>query len=134
MKKYRVTQEFMDGLIKWRDEYTKSVFGVNAVSLTNMPEIVRSWRFEYNSSIETNKRFGAIINWINGEDVFEIGTPKYIVKRKGIVSSDVREYLCVTQKGNMLTVSLYENATRFDDFEKASEWANKHFEVVEVDE
>lgn len=27
-----------------------------------------------------------------------------------------------------------KDATRFDDFEKASEWANKHFEVVEVDE
>ena len=134
MKKYMVTQEFMDGLIKWRDEYTKSVFGVNAVSLTNMPEIVRSWRFEYNSSIETNKRFGAIVNWINGEDVFEVGTPKYIVQRKDAVLSGVHQYLNLEQNRNVRLIYGLAHATRFDDFEKASEWANKHFEVVEVDE
>lgn len=134
MKKYKVTQEFINELIEWRDEYTKSVFGVNAVSLTNMPEIIRSWRFGYNSSIETNKRLGAIINWINGEDVFEIGTPKYVVQRKDAVLSGVHQYLNLEQNGNVNLVYGLENATRFDDFEKASEWANKHFEVVEVDE
>ena len=134
MKKYKVTQEFMDGLIKWRDEYTKSVFGVNAVSLTNMPEIVRSWRFEYNSSIETNKRFGAIVNWINGEDVFEIGTPSYVVQLKDVIPLYGKGYICISNNG-YVSVSYYiEGATRFDDFEKASEWANKHLEVVEVDE
>lgn len=28
----------------------------------------------------------------------------------------------------------FKDGTRFDDFAKASEWADKHFEVVEVDE
>jgi hypothetical protein len=134
MKKYKVTQEFIDGLIKWRDEYTKSVFGVNAVSLTNMPEIVRSWRFEYNSSIETNKRFGAIINWINGEDVFEIGEPSYIVQRKEVVSPDGREYLHIYRDGSLQFVYSNRLATKFDDYMKAREWAGIHFEVVEVDE
>ena len=133
-KMYKVTQEFMDSLIKWRDEYTKSVFGVNAVSLTNMPEIVRIWRFEYNSSIETNKRFGAIVNWINGEDVFEIGTPKYIVQRSGFNLLVGNEYLSIDNYKAIHITRNKDKATRFDDFEKASEWANKHFEVVEVDE
>lgn len=134
MKKYKVTQEFIDSLIKWRDEYTKSVFGVNAVSLTNMPEIVRSWRFEYNSSIETNKRFGAIINWINGEDVFEIGTPSYVVRLKDNIPLYGKGYIYIAKNG-YVDISYYmEGATKFNSFEKASEWANKHFEVVEVDE
>lgn len=133
-KMYKVTQEFMDGLIKWRDEYTKSVFGVNAVSLTNMPEIVRDWRFEYNSSIETNKRFGAIINWINGEDVFEVeATHKFIVR-----SDDIDE------DGDYWYVKLYKglshisynsgNATKFDTREEAQEWANSHQVILEIDE
>lgn len=134
MKKYKVTQEFMDGLIKWRDEYTKSIFGVNAVSLTNMPEIVRSWRFGYNSSIETNKRLGAIIDWINGEDVFEIGTPKYIVQRKVFNLFIGRQYISHGNYGEISMTRSKKDATRFDDFNKAYEWANKHFEVVEVDE
>ena len=134
MKKYKVTQEFIDALDDWRDKFVNGEFRVNEFMAENRYDVVESWRFEHFYNDEIMKRLGALLNWINGEDVFEIGTPKYIVKRKGIVSSDVREYLCVTQKGNMLTVSLYENATRFDDFEKASEWANKHFEVVEVDE
>lgn len=134
MKKYKVTQEFMDSLDDWRVKFFDGEIPVNMFKYENRNNVVERWRFEHFSNDEIMKRLGALLNWINGEDVFEIGTPKYIVKRKGIVSSDVREYLCVTQKGNMLTVSLYENATRFDNFEKASEWANKHFEVVEVDE
>lgn len=134
MKKYKVTQEFMDALYDWRFKFVNGEIPVNAMNAKTHDNVVEIWRFKGLGNGEFVQRLGALLNWINGEDVFEIGTPKYIVKRKGIVSSDVREYLCVTQKGNMLTVSLYENATRFDDFEKASEWANKHFEVVEVDE
>lgn len=134
MNKYKVTQEFMDGLIKWRDEYTKSIFGVNAVSLTNMPEIVRSWKFGYNSSIETNKRLGAIIDWINGEDVFEVGTPSYVVRLKDDIKLYGKGYIVITTNGYVSVTYYMEDATRFDDFNKASGWANKHFEVVEIDE
>lgn len=88
----------------------------------------------YFNSYESHKRFGAIINWINGEDVFEVGTPKYVVQRKDAVLSGVHQYLNVEQNGNVHLIYGLENATRFDDFEKASEWYNKHFEVVEVDE
>lgn len=132
-KMYKVTQEFMDGLIKWRDEYTKSVFGVNAVSLTNMPEIVRDWRFEYNSSIETNKRFGAIINWINGEDVFEVEATHKFVVRNDKTDND-GDYWYITTK-NAMAQYVYHlpYATKFNTREEAQEWANSHQVVVEVD-
>ena len=54
----------------------------------------------------------------------------YVVQRKDAI----HQYLNVGQNGNVQLIYGLENATRFDDFEKASEWYNKHFEVVEVDE
>ena len=134
MKKYKVTQEFMEELDDWRERLDNGEIELNSCSFYERVDLVEQWRYEPNSKKERYERFGALLNWINGEDVFEVGTPKYIVKRKGIVSIDVSKYLCITQKGNMLTVSLYNHATRFDDFNEASGWANKHFEVVEVDE
>ena len=133
MKKYKVTQEFMDALYDWRDEYTKSVFGVNAVSLTNMPEIVRSWRFEYNSSIETNKRLGVIINWINGEDVFETQkTYKYYIAR---TSSPVMYF---SMKKWYHSEFPHYNAFLsekkvFDTREEAEKWLIPGYEVVKYD-
>lgn len=133
-KMYKVTQEFMDELVEWRDEYTKSVSGVNAVSLTNMPEIVRSWRFEYNSSIETNKRFGAIINWINGEDVFDIGEPHKFIVRNDTPDYDGDYYYVQIFDGVTDRAFSLEGATKFDTREEAQEWANSHQVVVEIDE
>ena len=46
----------------------------------------------------------------------------------------LREYIRINEYGGIEIDYVKENATRFDDFEKASEWANAHFEVVEVDE
>ena len=134
MKKYKVTQEFMDGLDGWRYKWVNGEIPVNSLTANNRYDVVESWRFEHIDNDEIMKRLGALINWINGEDVFEIGTPKYVVQRKDAVLNCVHQYLDVGQNGNVYLVYGLENATRFDDFEKASEWYNKHFEVVEVDE
>lgn len=134
MKKYKVTQEFMDSLENWRDKWVNGEISVNSLTANHRYDVVESWRFEHFSNDEIMKRLGALINWINGEEVFEVGTPKYIVQRKDAVLSDVHQYLNLEQNGNVKLIYGLENATRFDDFEKASEWYNKHFEVVEVDE
>lgn len=134
MKKYKVTQEFMDGLDSWRYKWVNGEIPVNSLTANNRYDVVESWRFEHFSNDEIMKRLGALLNWINGEDVFEIGTPKYVVQRKDAVLSGVHQYLNLEKNGNVRLIYGLENATRFDDFEKASEWYNKHFEVVEVDE
>lgn len=134
MKKYKVTQEFMNELIKWRDEYTRDCFGVDAHALDYMPKVVDNWRFNELSSYESNRRFGAIINWINGEDVFEIGKQEYIVQRKVFNLFIGRQYISRGDYGEVRITRIKEDATRFDDFNKASGWANNYFEVVEVDE
>ena len=134
MKKYKVTQEFMDGLEAWRKRLDNGEIEVNSWSFYEGEDFVEQWRSEPNSRKERYKRFGALLNWINGEEVFEVGTQKYIVQRKDAVLSGVHQYLNLEQNGNVKLIYGLENATRFDDFEKASEWYNKHFEVVEVDE
>lgn len=134
MKKYKVTQEFMDSLEDWRDKFTNGAFQVNVFSYENRNDVVESWRFEHFSNDEIMKRLGALLNWINGEDVFEIGAPSYIVQRKVFNLFFGRQYISHGNYGEISITRSKEDATRFDDFNEASEWANKHFEVVEVDE
>ena len=136
MKKYKVTQEFAEALNKWKEDFKNSdgVVSISIFTLERLPTIVDEWRFGGINRRDKNERFGAIINWVNGEDVFKIGAPKYVVQRKDAVLSGVHQYLNIGQSGNIHLIYGLENATHFDEFEKASEWANKHFEVVELNE
>lgn len=134
MKKYKVTQEFMDSLEDWRGKFINGEIPVNALTYETRDNVIELWRFENFGNGEFVQRLGALLNWINGEDVFEIGTPSYIVQRKGTNLKHLREYIRITEYDVIEIVYFKEDATRFDDFGKASEWSNKHFEVVEVDE
>ena len=136
VNKYSVTQVFMQDLKNWRDDwriYAEGGAVLGWEDFQNEPVRVQNWRLNTGSAIEANNRLIAIINWLNGKDVFEVGTPSYIVQRKGANLKHLREYIRITEYDGIKIDYLKENATRFDDFEKASEWANKHFEVVEVD-
>lgn len=137
MKKYKVTQEFMDALEDWNDIY-KDQDGttlINQYTLYELPEDVTEWLFDIRkTTCEKNKRLGALINWINGEDVFDIKSPKYIVRLMKMKYSVGSEYLYLTANENVRTISSKEKATRFDAIEQALEWTNAHFDVVEVDE
>ena len=133
MKKYKVTQEFMDGLEDWRGKFINGEIPVNALTSETHDNVIELWRFKHIDNGEIMKRLGALLNWINGEDVFEVGTPKYIVRMKCHKALDGYKYISFEADEVYIFYGL-DNATRFDSFEKASEWANKHFEVVEVDE
>lgn len=136
MKKYKVTQEFMDSLEDWNDshKYTDGTTFINQYTLNDLTEDMTEWMFETGITLaERNRRYGAIINWINGEDVFEIGTPSYIVRLKDDVKLYGKGYIRIATNGCVNITYYMSDATKFDDFNKASEWANKHFEVVEVD-
>lgn len=134
MKKYKVTQEFIDELEEWQNKWENGLVSLNEFLFDEKIKNVERWRFTYFSKAERNQRFGAIINWINGEDVFEIGTPKYIVQRRGFNLLVGNEYLSIDNYSAIHFTRDKDKATRFDDFEKASGWANAHLEVVEVDE
>lgn len=137
MKKYKVTQRFMDELNTWNNshKYPDGTTMINQLTLNELPEDVTEWMFEIRTNVaEGNRRLGALINWINGEDVFEIGTPKYVVQIKDNKAISGHKYLKLEADGEAFIFYGLKNATRFDNFDKASEWTNKHFEVVEVDE
>lgn len=133
MKKYKVTQEFMDALDDWSDKWVDGRFPVNALTSETIKNVVERWRLRYIENGEPTKRLGALLNWVNGEDVFEVGTPSYVVRLKDDIKYG-KVYIITTTNGYVGVTYYMEDATRFDDFNKASEWANKHFEVVEVDE
>lgn len=133
MKKYKVTQEFMDGLGAWSERLDNGGIELNSWSFYEGVDLVEQWRSEPNSKKERYKRFGALLNWINGEEVFEIGTPSYVVGLKDAIRLYGKGYIRIASNGCVNLTYYIEEATRFDNFEEASEWANKHFEVVEVD-
>lgn len=136
MKKYKVTNQFMVVLNEWNDnhKYPDGTTMINQYTLNELPEDVTEWIFEIRTNVaEGNRRLGALINWINGEDVFEVGTPSYVVRLKDDIKYG-KGYIIITTNDYVGVTYYMEDATRFDDFNKASEWANKHFEVVEVDE
>lgn len=137
MKKYKVTQEFMDALNKWNEnhKYPDGTTLINQHTLNDLPEDVTEWLFEILTiAAEKNNRLGALINWINGEDVFKVSEPSYIVQRKEVVSPAGREYLHIYRDGSLQFVYSNRLATKFDDYMKAHEWAGIHFEVVGLDE
>ena len=131
-KKYKVTQEFMNELIKWRYAYRRTP--LTAQDLACLPVIISSWCFENESPIEDSNRILAIIQWLSGEDVFEVEAP-----HKFVVRSDKKDndgcYAYVAVENDMTTTAYtFVNATKFDTREEAQGWANSHQAVIEIDE
>lgn len=139
-KKYKVTQEFMNELIKWRDDMsldTKPDFidtFVNGQDIQKMPGLVGAWWADSYDSMENNNRLIAIIQWLNGEEVFEVEEPHKFVVRSYKSYTDGNYAYVIVDNGvsgkSYYDVSL---ATKFDTREEAQEWANSHQVVVEID-
>ena len=141
MKKYLVTQEFMDELIEWRDdqrlgmntELIRSFLDV--VHIKQFPGVVDDWWTDPENTVENNKRLIAIIRWLNGEDVFEVEEQHKFVVRSEHTDRD-GDYIYVGVDYEIfITYRCDLNcATKFDTREEAQEWANSHQVVVEIDE
>ena len=132
MKKYSIKQSIMYDLKNWRDDrriYAEYGAVLGWEDFQNEPERVQNWRLNTGSAIEANNRLIAIINWLNGEDVFSLDKPPYIVRKKG-----VRKYVNVEVEGGFELVNDKRNATVFYRLEDAKEYENAIFEVVELDE
>lgn len=131
-KMYKVTQEFMNELIKWRYADCRTPLTVQDLAL--LPVIISSWCFENESPIENSNRLIAIIEWLNGEDVFEVEEPNKLVVRSKKSDND-GDYIYVQVKNDIAVNRYYvSGATRFDTREEAQEWANSHQVVIEIDE
>jgi hypothetical protein len=140
-KMYKVTQKFMNELIKWRDDMNLNAKDkdfnafVNGNDIQNVPDVVYIWWRRVENSIERNNRLIAIIQWLNGEDMFEVEAPhKFVVRSEK--SDNYGDYIYVQVKNGIAAINRYyvSGATKFDTREGALEWANSHQIVVEIDE
>ena len=137
---YKVTQKFMNELIKWRED---QLLGMNTELISsfldvfhikNFPDVVDIWWTDPDNTIENNKRLIAIIKWLNGEDVFEVEKPHKFVVRNNIPDSEGYYYYVRKVYTASDMVFSIDGATRFDTREEAQEWANSHQVIVEIDE
>ena len=136
---YKITQEFMNELVEWRDDEDidatsgESLNYINVNDLDELPADVVAWWVDDRDPIERNNRLIAIIQWLNGEDVFKVEA-----SHKFVVRSDKKDYdgcyAYVAVENDMTTAAYtFVNATKFDTQEEAQEWANSHQVVVEID-
>ena len=139
MKKYKVTQEFMNELIEWRDDNnfeTETGLAdtfIDGRDINNMPNILETWWTDVDNPIENNNRLIAIIQWLNGEDVFEVEEPHKFVVRND-TPDNCGDYWFVHVYKGMSTIDFYiSQATKFDTREEAQEWSNSHQVVIEID-
>lgn len=131
---YKVTQEFMDELIKWKkDRHLGIVLNVTS-ELLELPLIVHYWQRKPTNFTKCNNRLIAIIQWLNGEDVFEVEEPHKFVVRNDTPDYDGDYYYVQIFDGVTDTIYSLNDATKFDTREEAQEWANSHQVVVEIDE
>ena len=82
--------------------------------------------------MERNNRLVAIISWLNGDEVFEVEKPKFIVRSEK-PNWDGEYWYVLFKEGMTDTTTYLAKATKFSSYEKASEWANSHQVIVELD-
>ena len=139
-KMYKVTQEFMNKMIEWRDDEDINATNgercnyVISDDLDDLPGVAVAWWIEDKNPIERNNRLIAIIKWLNGEDVFEVEMAhKFIVRSENTNADKYYTYVEVDE-GITTTVYSVKYATNFYTREEAQEWANSHQVVIEIGE
>lgn len=139
--KYVVSQEFMNDLKEWKNNlvtYNEGRF-IGSDELDDLPGIINAWWGDEVPDEENNNRLIAILRWVNGEDVFEVKSKKWVVRSKESQGSVDGEPLYIWFVDE-LTLETETEATmppyirRFNTKEEAESWANSHQEVIEVEE
>lgn len=151
MEKYKVSQTVMDSLATWKKTFLEnnqvSIF-FDTEELEGLPHEVVNWWADSNlSNLENNNRLIAIIQYVNGEEVFEVTEPKFIVRSKRADREGAYIYLSLLDVDNRRT-NLYSmakmpyvgwdttlnSAFKFDTKEEAEKFANPLMEAVKCTE
>ena len=140
-EKYKVTQEFMDELNDWRDENDLDVIiYVAPEELLGLPVVVKCWQTRPTDLSERNNRLIAIIQWLNGEDVFEVEKPHmFVVRSIRATSMGKHGYLFDLTSIDGVPVPSFGTqsvlfAAKFDSREAAEAWVTTGYKAVEIDE
>lgn len=133
--KMAVPTDVYQALVHWYKDYFLDYTVVTISDLENLPEVVKKWRGEDAGTM--NKKFATIINWVDGEDVFEVEKPKkWVVRSKELNANGGCHYGVLANLGDITEMNYFsyyaDNATKFDTKEEAQSWSNSHQEVIEV--
>lgn len=134
-KKYKVTRKFINELNEWKQaNFNEDFMFFNGDTIADFSDVINNWWYLPLEDKTRNNRLIAIIQWLNGEDVFEVEEPhKFVVRNNTTDSEGYYYYVRKVYTTTDMVFSL-EGATRFDTREEAQEWANSHQVVVEIDE
>ena len=145
MKKYEISQELMNEINEWKTIVSPDVADRDLFKEVIGRDIKNWWRRGY-TPIDRNNRLIALIQHVNGEDVFELEKPKkWVVRSKQRTFNNEYQFLTMYDNaGNRIytfptdvysldTIYLNRVATKFDSKEEAEKWTNPLMEVVEVD-
>lgn len=147
INKYKVSQELMNDIDDWKFRVGHLVIGQDFMIENALPVNLDKWwvgSSEYNS--EKNNRLIALVQYVNGEDVFEVEKPKKWVVRSKNVDLDGYSYLTIydwrgnrlreysTKAHSMLINDDKYDATKFDTKEEANQFVNPLMEVFEVED
>lgn len=129
MNKYKVTEGLMNELNEWNKNIKDEDLHMDEIPLDEFPILVDDWIFTKNSVLETINRLITIMHFVNGEDVFIVENPSYIVRVKGD-----NGYINVEDYHPFSIVSDKRDATVFYRLEEAKQYENAVLEVVTLDE
>ena len=130
----------MDALEKWKDNHSLHFSKkYNYITSRDLLEIGRTvyqwWHKNGENAIETNNRLIAIIQWVNGEDVFEVEEPhKFVVRTVDTDLEDEFWYISTTNSVYRIDTTRHDGwAAKFDTPEEAQKYCVPGYEVVEID-
>ena len=146
IEKYKVSQELMNEIDEWRYKTDGLVVSADLRVGDVLPWSIHDWWIDGKEyDLEYNNRLIALIQYVNGEDVFEVEKPKKWVVRS--TNSDDYSYIEIYTVGGVrlleyrnniaigITTTSYDYiATKFNTKEEAEKWTNPLMEVVEVED
>lgn len=134
--KMKIPENIYNMLVEWRDALELKTDYVTGFKLHMLNDEVHEWAADVTTLSDNHNRYIAILQWLNGEDVFEVEKPKKWVVRSKVISTE-GSHLYVNVHSTLgipdiMTLFRLKNATKFDTKEEAQSWANSHQEVIGV--
>ena len=136
--KMKIPENIYNMLIEWRDALELKTDYVTGFKLHMLNDEVHEWAADVTTLSDNHNRYIAILQWLNGEDVFEVEKPKkWVVRSKETDSTGKYHYSILSHFSDLPSMDYYfvyekDDATKFDTREEAESWANAHQEVIEV--
>lgn len=149
MEKYKISQPLMEEITWWKHTAFKNDNSFDFGTLGGMPlDLAEWWSDENLTDKERNNRLIGLVQYVNGEDVFEIAhKPKFIVRSKKPNQDNMYTYVQLFNDDNFLvqdtdyatkielSTSVGEKlASKFNTREEAEKFSNPLMEVVEWSE